>query len=53
MEKLYLLSADLYRQAYLQILLADIIIGRTLPEDTRNPTDLPIPKNPYSVKWVS
>ena len=31
MEKLYLLSADIYRQAYLQILLADIIIGRTLP----------------------
>ena len=30
MEKLYLLSADIYRQAYLQILSADIIIGRTL-----------------------
>ena len=31
MEKLYLSSADIYRQAYLQILSADIIIGRTLP----------------------
>ena len=30
MEKFYLLSADIYRQAYLQILSADIIIGRTL-----------------------
>ena len=30
MKKLYLLSADIYRQAYLQILSADIVIGRTL-----------------------
>ena len=38
MEKLYLLSADIYRQAYLQILSADIIIGRTLPPSS--PSDV-------------
>ena len=34
MEKLYLLSADIYRQAYLQMLSADIIIGRSLCQGT-------------------